>query len=84
MAQTEGGRFRFLTAEGEAIPGNTLKVGITSTRARFGRGRINDFAESWAKQCPTHHFALGIGHISDKIEKLAKYLGFEHRCITSG
>ena len=33
--------------------------------------------ENWNAQGPAHHCAVGVGHIANKLEKLAKLLGIE-------
>jgi L-arabinose isomerase len=29
----------------------------------------------WAEQAPTHHVALGVGHVADSIENSARLIG---------
>ncbi|GAH12196.1 unnamed protein product, partial [marine sediment metagenome] len=38
--------------------------------------------ERWTMEGPTHHFALGIGHIAHKIERLARTLNVEYVLVT--
>jgi L-arabinose isomerase len=35
------------------------------------------------EQGPTHHFALGIGHHAQSIQKIAKYLNIESIIVTN-
>lgn len=81
LTQTYEGKFKFIIAEGESIPGDTPANGNTSTRVKFTKD-VRDFIEKWSNEGPTHHFALGIGHISNKIIMLAKYLKIEHEFIS--
>jgi L-arabinose isomerase len=74
--QTADGRLKFLVAEGESIPGPTMKIGNTNSRLKFAQGPA-DFMDAWCAQGPTHHVALGIGHIRGKLEKIARLLGIE-------
>jgi L-arabinose isomerase len=37
-----------------------------------------EFVKRWSEQGPSHHMAIGIGHVADKIEKIAKVLNIEY------
>ena len=77
LTQTGEGKFKFIAAQGESIPGPILQMGNTNTRVRFGNMAPDEFGQAWTETGSTHHFALGIGHQLGKIEKLAKILGIE-------
>lgn len=81
LTQTNDGKFKFILAEGESLPGPIPATGNTNTRGRF-MPDVRTFLERWSIEGPTHHFALGIGHICYKIEILAKYLGIESVRVT--
>ena len=34
-----------------------------------------EFIEKWSKAGPSHHCAIGVGHVADKIEKVGRLLG---------
>ena len=70
-----------LVAEGESLPGMIPATGNTNTRANF-EPDIRTFLERWTMAGPTHHFALGVGRIADKIELLARCLGIEYVLVT--
>lgn len=76
MTQTADGRLKMLAAEGEALPGPTMRIGNTNSRLKFGRGPA-EFIDRWCSEGPTHHVALGVGHGASKIEKVARLLGLE-------
>lgn len=65
-----------LVAEGESVTGPVLEIGNTNSRYRFSIG-AKRFMNEWSKQGPSHHCAIGVGHIADKIEKLGQILGIE-------
>ena len=65
-----------LVAEGQSVEGPVLEIGNTSSRYRFSIG-AKRFMNEWSKQGPAHHCAIGVGHISDKIQKLGQILGIE-------
>jgi L-arabinose isomerase len=74
--QTAEGELKLLVGEGESIPGDTFRIGNTNSRLRFGLPPA-EFFEGWCAEGPTHHVALGVGHVADEVHKVASLLGLE-------
>jgi L-arabinose isomerase len=81
LTQTYEGKFKFVVAEGESLPGPIPPTGNTNTRTRFPPD-ASTFIENWSLAGPTHHFALGVGHIAHLIEGFARCWGIEYENVT--
>ncbi|MGC1389399.1 MAG: L-fucose/L-arabinose isomerase family protein [Bacteroidales bacterium] len=81
VCQGSDGMISLLTAHGHSIKGPTLQIGNTNSRYKFPVS-ARQFIDSWSKAGPSHHCAIGIGHISSRIKKLSELLniGFEKIC----
>lgn len=81
VAETADGALKLVVAEGESVPGPILEIGNTNSRYRFPIG-IRAFLEKWNSQGVAHHCAIGVGHQSNVLHKLASLLGIEcaHVC----
>jgi L-arabinose isomerase len=73
LTQTAGGSLRLVAAEGESIPGPTLKIGNTNSRLRFLLAPAQ-FVNRWCELAPTHHCALGVGHLRSPLTRLAELM----------
>lgn len=69
-------RLMLLVAEAESIAGPILQIGNTNSRYKFSIG-ARRFVNEWNAHGPAHHCAVGVGHISSKIEKLGKLLNMD-------
>jgi L-arabinose isomerase len=76
IAENGTGKFKFLVAHAQSVPGPILEIGNTNSRYRFSIS-ARRFVNEWSAQGPAHHCAVGVGHLASKIEKLGKLLGIE-------
>ena len=71
IAQTVDGRLKLVVAEAVSEPGPILEIGNTNSRYRFDLGARN-FISAWNAQGPGHHCAIGVGHISSKLQEVGR------------
>jgi len=80
VVQAKDGSTFLLIAEGESVAGPTLHIGNTNSRYRFPLA-AREFTERWSMAGPAHHCAIGVGHIADRLEKLAHLAGITARRV---
>jgi L-arabinose isomerase len=76
VAENKNGGLQFVIAEGESVAGPVLEIGNTNSRYKFSIG-ARKFVNEWNSYAPAHHCAVGIGHISSKLKKLAQLLNID-------
>jgi L-arabinose isomerase len=74
--------FSLLIAEGTSVAGPVLQIGNTNSRYRF-TVPAKTFIDRWSKAGPSHHCAIGTGHIAGKVKKLAFLLNIPLKQIGS-
>ncbi|MDR2681351.1 MAG: L-fucose/L-arabinose isomerase family protein [Tannerella sp.] len=74
--------FSLLLAEGKSVAGPTLQIGNTNSRYKFDVP-AKTFMEQWSKAGPSHHCAIGTGHIAGKIKKLGFLLNIPVQQVAS-
>lgn len=76
VVEKAGGGLMLLVAEGASVAGPILQIGNTNSRYKFSIG-ARKFVNDWNSHGPAHHCAVGVGHISSKIEKLGQLLNMD-------
>jgi len=81
VCQGGDGKTSLLCAEGDSVPGPTMMIANTNSRYKFSL-TAKEFINRWSQAGPSHHCAIGRGHISEKIKKLAELMdiGFVRIC----
>lgn len=62
-----------LAAEGECVSGPILNIGNLNSRYKFSVP-IKQFIKEWSMVGPSHHCAIGSGHVTDTLKKFANLL----------
>ncbi|MEX1048710.1 MAG: L-fucose/L-arabinose isomerase family protein [Akkermansiaceae bacterium] len=80
VVQGADGSVSLQVAEGESVPGPVLRIGNTNSRYRFPIS-ARSFINEWSAGGPSHHCAIGTGHIAGKITKLGALLNLPVRRV---
>jgi len=81
IGATYEGKFKFIIAEGQSVHGPIPPTGNTNTRGFF-EPDVRTFLKRWVAEGPTHHFALGVGHHAESLERIAEILNIEAALVT--
>lgn len=73
VAEDKDRGFKLLVAHATCEAGPTLAIGNTNSRLRFSAG-AREFVARWNEQAPSHHCAIGVGHLGSTLNKLASLL----------
>ncbi len=76
VVESSDDKLMLLVAEGDSVEGPVLEIGNTNSRYRFSIG-ARKFLNEWNSYGPAHHCAVGVGHITSKLDKLALLLGIK-------
>lgn len=76
VVEKRGGGLKLLVAEAESVKGPILQIGNTNSRYRFSIG-ARRFVNEWNSHGPAHHCAVGVGHLTSRIQKLGALLHME-------
>ena len=74
LASDYNGRYKWVVAEGQSMPGRLPQIANTVTRGYFG-GNVTAFLKDWSMRGVCHHQSLCVGHIASVMEKLGRALG---------
>jgi L-arabinose isomerase len=76
LSQFDAGEtFKLLYTTAEIVPGEVLNIGNPNCRVKIDRP-IHEFFDTWCRQGPAHHIALGAGDLSAELEAFAERMGF--------
>lgn len=76
VAQTQDGKYQFVTAQGSIVAGPLLAIGNTTSRVDFDRDP-GEWTDAWAATGIGHHWALAVGHIADDVAAIGSLLQLE-------
>jgi L-arabinose isomerase len=80
LTQTCDGRLKFLAAEGECLAGERLKDRQHQQPPAIRAG-TRALHQCLLQRGPTHHCALGVGHVLGKLKKVSWLTGLELKVI---
>jgi L-arabinose isomerase len=83
VCERSDGNVTLLCAEGLSVEGPVMQIANTNSRYKFSIP-AKEFINRWSLAGPSHHCAIGSGHISAKIEKLARLFKIGYVKICQG
>jgi L-arabinose isomerase len=76
IIQRRDGTFALVASEGQVVPGPLLQIGNTTSRVDFGCDP-GEWVDTWSATGISHHWALGVGHLTGQLRATADLLGIE-------
>lgn len=76
VGQSRDGRYRLVAAEGEAVAGDLLEIGNTTSRIDFYTDP-GEWTDAWSAGGAGHHWALAPGRLLPDLRALAGLTGVE-------
>lgn len=76
LVEGDSGSLFLLVAEAESVDGPILHIGNTNSRYKFNIS-VQEFVEKWSAYGPSHHCAIGVGHVASKLFKIGQLMNME-------
>jgi L-arabinose isomerase len=76
VIQRRDGSFALAASQGEVVGGPLLRIGNTTSRVDFGCDP-GEWTDAWSATGISHHWALGIGHLTEDVRATADLLGVD-------
>jgi L-arabinose isomerase len=76
IIQRRDGSFALAASQGEVVGGPLLRIGNTTSRVDFGCDP-GEWTDAWSATGVSHHWALGIGHLTEDVRATADLLGVD-------
>ncbi len=77
LTQFDGDNLKLITTVGECFEGPVLRIGNPNSRIRIARP-LAEFFSLWCAEGPTHHVAVGLGDLRERIRLLSETLGIDY------
>ncbi|MCK5843817.1 MAG: hypothetical protein KAG97_03860 [Victivallales bacterium] len=68
--------FKLIYSHCEIVDGDVLSIGNPNCRVRVEK-QIHEFIDEWCQEGPSHHCAIGYGHLGAQLEMVGEALDFD-------